>query len=63
MPPAIKTVAYELTKKERNKAKRINNSLKNNYVLAYALLIHKKRKTEYTSVLREQRDEVPLGFI
>jgi hypothetical protein len=56
-------VAYELTKKERDKIRRINNSLENNYVLIYIFLIHKRRKIEYASVLRELRDKIPLNFI
>jgi hypothetical protein len=61
--PAVKSIAYKLTEEKRDEARRINDSLESNYVLIYALLIHKKRKTEYASVLRELRDEVPLGFI
>jgi hypothetical protein len=61
--PAIETVAYELTKEKRNEIKRISDSLENNYVLIYIFLIHKRRKAEYTSVLRELRDEIPLDFI
>jgi hypothetical protein len=49
--PAIETIAYKLTEKERNKARRIDDSFKNNYVLAYIFLIYKKRKAEYASVL------------
>jgi uncharacterized membrane protein len=60
--PAVKTVAYKLTEKERNKIKKINNSLKNNYVLTYILLTYKRRKTEYMSVLRELRNKIPLSF-
>jgi hypothetical protein len=61
--PAVKTIAYELTEKERNKIRRIDNSLKNNYVLAYILLIYKKCKAEYASALRKLRDEILLNFI
>jgi hypothetical protein len=61
--PAVETVAYKLTKEKRDKARRISDSLKNNYVLAYIFLTHKRRKTEYTSALRELRDKIPLNFI
>jgi hypothetical protein len=61
--PAIKTIAYKLTEKERIKIKRSNDSFKNNYVLIYIFLIHKKRKTEYMSALRELRNKIPLNFI
>jgi hypothetical protein len=61
--PAVKPVAYELTEEEKNKIRKINNSLKNNYVLIYIFLIHKRRKTEYANVLWELRDKIPLNFI
>jgi hypothetical protein len=61
--PAIKTVAYKLTKKKKNEIRRINNSFESNYVLAYIFLTHKRRKAEYTSALRELRNEIPLDFI
>jgi hypothetical protein len=60
--PAVETVAYELTEKEKNKAKKINNSLESNYVLAYIFLTYKRRKAEYTSVLRELHNKIPLNF-
>jgi hypothetical protein len=63
MFPAVETVAYELTEKERDKIRRIGDSLKSNYVLIYILLIYKRRKTEYASVLRKLRGKVPLDFI
>jgi hypothetical protein len=59
----VKTVAYELTEKEKDKIRRINNSLKNNYVLTHILFIYKRRKAEYASVLRKLRNEIPLNFI
>jgi hypothetical protein len=62
MPPAVETIAYKLTEEERNEARRISNSLESNYVLAHALLTHKRRKAEYTSALRELRGEIPLNF-
>jgi hypothetical protein len=61
--PAVKSVAYKLTEKERDETKRIDNSLKSNYVLIYIFLTYKRRKTEYASALRELRDEIPLNFI
>jgi hypothetical protein len=61
--PAIETVAYKLTKKEKNKARKINDSLKNNYLLTYTLLTYKRRKAEYTNVLRELRNKILLNFI
>jgi hypothetical protein len=63
MLSAVKTIAYKLTEEERNKAKKINDSLKSNYVLAYILLTYKKRKAKYASALRELRGEIPLNFI
>jgi hypothetical protein len=63
MLPAVESVTYELTEKEKNKIRRIDNSFKSNYVLAYIFLTYKRRKIEYTSVLRELRNEIPLGFI
>jgi hypothetical protein len=62
MPPAVESVAYKLTKKERDKIRRISDSFENNYVLAYAFLTYKKRKTKYASALRELRNKIPLGF-
>jgi hypothetical protein len=62
MSPTIKTVAYKLTEEERNKIRKINNSFKSNYVLAYIFLIHKRRKAEYINVLRELRNKIPLNF-
>jgi hypothetical protein len=56
-------ITYKLTKKEKDKVRRINNSLKSNYVLAYVLLIYKKRKIKYASALRELRDKILLNFI
>jgi hypothetical protein len=55
--------AYELTEGKRKKARRIDNSLKSNYVLTYIFLTHKRRKAEYANVLRELRNEIPLNFI
>jgi hypothetical protein len=63
MFPAIESVAYELTEEERDEIRRIDDSFKSNYVLVYILLIYKRRKAEYASVLRELRGEVPLNFI
>jgi hypothetical protein len=60
---SVETIAYKLIEKERNEARRINDSLKNNYVLTYIFLIYKRRKAEYANVLRELRDEIPLNFI
>jgi hypothetical protein len=60
---AVETIAYKLTEEKRNKIRRIDNSFKSNYVLVYILLIYKRRKTEYASVLRELRDKIPLNFI
>jgi hypothetical protein len=60
---AVEIVAYELTEKERNEIRKINDSLKSNYVLIYVFLIYKRRKAEYASVLRELRDEISLDFI
>jgi hypothetical protein len=60
--PAVESIAYKLTKEERNEIKRINNSLKSNYVLTYIFLIYKKRKAEYTNILRKLRNEIPLNF-
>jgi hypothetical protein len=48
--PAVETVAYKLTKKEKDKIRKINNSFKSNYVLVYTFLIHKRRKAEYANV-------------
>jgi hypothetical protein len=61
--PAVKTIAYELIKKEKNIIRRIEDSLKNNYVLIYIFLIYKRRKAEYTNALRELRNEIPLNFM
>jgi hypothetical protein len=61
--PAVETIAYELTEKEKDKIRKINNSLKSNYVLIYILLIYKRRKAEYANALRKLRDEIPLNFI
>jgi hypothetical protein len=63
MSPAVETVAYKLTEEERDEVRRIDNSLKSNYVLTYIFLTYKRRKAEYTSVLRKLRDEVSLNFI
>jgi hypothetical protein len=61
--PAVKTIAYKLIEKERDEARKIGNLLESNYILAYILLTHKRRKAEYASALRELRGEVPLNFI
>jgi hypothetical protein len=61
--PAVETIAYELTKKEKNDIKKIDGLFKSNYVLIYTFLTYKRRKIEYTSVLRELRNKVPLSFI